>query len=110
MFLLGIGNLYAPLGLNGDAQRVIARYGQWISDPNVPDVGDATRAKYFLQIGDTEQAYRSLASAVATLESGRVDPGFFVLMTTFANRADPRLQDRRFQDLIARLDRLKTAN
>jgi adenylate cyclase len=110
MFLLGIGKLYASLGLNGDAQRAIARYGQWTADPTVPDIGDATRAEYFLEIGETEQAYQSLARAVATLDSGRVDPGFFALVTTFANRGDPRLQDPRFQELIARLDRLKTAN
>jgi TolB-like protein/Flp pilus assembly protein TadD len=110
MLLLAVGNVYASLGLRDDARRTIERYGQWVSDPRVPDVGDATRAEYFLGIGQPDRALRLLASAVATLESGRVDSGYFALVTTFANRADPRLQEPRLQELVGRLDRLKAAN
>jgi adenylate cyclase len=110
MFLGSVGALYATLGLNDDSQRTTQRYGEWVLAPNGPDVGDGIRAGYFLSIGEPEQAYRSLARAVATLESGTVDAGFFSLVQVFANRADPRLQDPRFQDLIGRLQRLKATN
>jgi hypothetical protein len=63
-----------------------------------------------LSRGDLDQTYQWLESAVETLENGEADAGFFALQTSFRNASNPAFAERRFQDLLGRLNTLRQAN
>jgi eukaryotic-like serine/threonine-protein kinase len=106
---IAVAAQYWQLGFEREAEAAFERYAEWA---NANDVGAAEWAQYYLLRGDMDRAYEWLERAVAKLESGEADAGFFALQTSFiapeafGRRPDPRLEEPRFQRLLDRLKAL----
>jgi Tfp pilus assembly protein PilF len=107
MLLPGIAQGYRRLGLEGDASRVLDRYDHWVrSGPG--RAGAAEWAQYYLLRGDLALTRDWLHEAIAKLERGEADQGFYALVFSFLSQTEPWGSEPRFRELLSRLECLKS--
>jgi serine/threonine protein kinase/TolB-like protein len=107
MFLQGIASGYRRAGLDAEVDQALDRWEAWARDAGV---GAGDWAQYHLLRGNLDQTYEWLGRAVETLENGEADAGFFALQTSFRNAGNPVFAERRFQDLLGRLNALRLSD
>jgi tetratricopeptide (TPR) repeat protein len=101
VWLPGLAWGYAVLGLQDDALRVVKEHEIWANTHGV-GAGDWTHIN--LAMRSKERALESLNAAIATIEAGEVDPGFWALMGIKRNAlGDPMLEQPEFVALRKRI-------
>jgi len=104
--LAGVAAGYKGLGLEAEARSALDRFAEWA---RAQDIGAGEWAQYYLFRGELNPAYEWLERAVEKLESGVVDAGFIQLQLMLNTRSqDPGLAAPRFQQLLDRLEALKS--
>lgn len=92
---------YAMLELPDDALRMVKQYDIW-ADAHGAGAGD--RATIHLSMRDEEEALEALDAAIAKVEAGEVDAGFWALIAIKNNNlGDPMLEQPKFVALRNRI-------
>jgi TolB-like protein/DNA-binding winged helix-turn-helix (wHTH) protein/Flp pilus assembly protein TadD len=101
VWLPGLAYGYAMLELHDDALRLIKEYDIW-ADTHAAGAGNW--ALIYLAMRDEERAIEALNTALAIVEAGDVDPGFWALMGIKHNLfLDPMLEQPKFVALRNRI-------